>query len=161
MFQVTPLNGYYIVRNQLTLKSDYVTRQKNCTCGGSRAAPCVHIVAVAQYLQNGGQRATGWPTAAPLSKPPSPATTPATLPAACPLCGAPVEPRPYGWRCQKAAGHYWAWRGEQFGVRKFLTQPHPAKAGAFYEQSEMERTAFLANAQQRMRALYQGGTPYS
>lgn len=34
-------------------------------------------------------------------------------------------------------------------VYKFFTQPHPAKQGAFYEQSLAERETFLAAAKQR------------
>lgn len=130
---VTPKSGYYQVH-------DYrVTKDKRCTCGGTASHPCDHIQAVAVYLREGGPRA-------------SESTS------VCPLCGAPVTPTTYGWRCPTSPGHYWRWRGEQGGVKAFLTQPHPAKQGAFYEQTPAERDAFLAQAQRRMYA--NGYTPY-
>jgi hypothetical protein len=57
--------------------------------------------------------------------------------------------------------HYWQWRAERNGaaIRKFLTQPHPAKLGAFYEMSEAEREAFLLQAKRRMHE--DGYNPHS
>lgn len=163
MYTITPQTGYYVVSNSLypAQRAECVTCEKVCTCGGTKTEPCAHIVAVAHYLLAGGQRATAIPTAPP--KPPAPSTPPlpATAPTVCPICGAPVISKELGWRCQASAGHYWAWRGEQSGVRQFLTQPHPAKAGAFYGQSEAERAAFLAAARKRTTELYHGGTPYT
>ena len=49
------------------------------------------------------------------------------------------------WRCPRDASHFWQWRGERNGgaVRRFFTEPHLAKQGAFYEQSIEDREAFL------------------
>ena len=78
-----------------------------------------------------------------------------TPPAACPICGVPVEVlSPDFWRCPQDATHYWQWRGERNGgaVRKFLTRPHPAKQGAFYEQTAEERESFLVQVTGQMHA---------
>jgi hypothetical protein len=137
---VTPKIGYYQVQ-AYPGQSVQVGRDKQCTCGGTARHPCPHIQAVADYLRQGGYRAT-------------PAST-------CPICNAPVERLgPDFWRCSQDSSHYWQWRGERNGgaLRKFFTQPHPAKLGAFYEQTIEEREAFLAQAAQRLHAG--GYTPY-
>jgi len=144
---VTPKVGYYRVQDQR--RTHCVMQDKRCTCGGTAAQPCIHIQAVDAYLQQ----------ATPAVKEPSPqlTRTESTKPV-CPICGAPVTPTPYGWRCLASSGHYWRWRGEQSGVKAFLTQPHPNKQGAFYEQTPAERDAFLAQIHARMFA--NGYTPY-
>ena len=117
------------------------------------------------YVQSGnsGFAAKAGPASPAVSLPavkePSPqlTRTESTKPV-CPICGAPVTPTPYGWRCLASSGHYWRWRGEQSGVKAFLTQPHPNKQGAFYEQTPAERDAFLAQVHARMFA--NGYTPY-
>jgi hypothetical protein len=140
---VTPKTGYYLV---CTVEEDVtsthqVSKEKLCTCGGQADEPCPHIQAVSDYLRQGGHRAALSPT--------------------CPICSAPVKHLgPDFWRCSQDNTHYWQWRGERNGgaVRKFLTQPHPAKLGAFYEQTIEEREVFLIEAARRMRAG--GYTPY-
>ena len=80
-----------------------------------------------------------------------------STPAACPICDTPTVRRAHdAWHCPKDRSHYWAWRAEQNGgaIRRFLTQPHPAKVGPFYAMSFEERQAFLAQVAQRM---HQGG----
>ena len=137
MYTITPQPGYYRVSDHE--QSYSVTKDKQCTCGGTATKPCAHIQAVAAYLREGGTRA------------PEATTT-------CPVCGALVTSTPYGWRCPTSPGHYWRWRGERSGMKAFLTQPHPNKQGAFYEQTDAERDAFLAQAHRRMT---QGGySPY-
>jgi len=78
------------------------------------------------------------------------------FPDVCPICGAAVIAQADHWRCTESAGHYWQYRGEQSGVKAFLTQPHPAKQGAFYEQSIDERDAFLEQVSHRRH----GYSPY-
>jgi hypothetical protein len=74
-------------------------------------------------------------------------------PLTCPICGTAVETQEVGfWRCPKDPSHYWQWRGERAGIDKFLTKPHPAKQGAFYEMTLEEREAFLEEAARRMRS---------
>ena len=80
------------------------------------------------------------------------------MPDACPICGSDITRLGFDfWRCTADAAHYWMWRGEK--VRLFLTQPHPAKQGAFYKMSQEEREAFLLQSQQRMHT--RGYTPHS
>ena len=134
---VTPKSGYYHVRDQH--RAHCVMQGQRCTCGGTAAQPCVHIQAVIAYQRRKINRVSEGTTM-------------------CPICGAPVTPTDYGWRCEVSSGHYWRWRGEQSGVKAFLTQPHPNKQGAFYEQTPAERDAFLAQIHARM---YRNGyTPY-
>lgn len=146
---VTPKVGYYRVQDQR--RTHCVMQGNRCTCGGTALQPCVHIQAVDAYLRQD----------TPTVKEPPPklalADSPAK-PSVCPLCGAPVTPTAYGWRCPNSSGHYWRWRGEQNGMKAFLTQPHPAKQGAFYEQTPAEREAFLMQAHRRM--FSNGYTPY-
>jgi len=122
-----------------------VTDQLQCACGGRAAKPCEHIRAVACFRRLHGEATD------------EDAGTPEPLPA-CPICGSPVTGTPDRWRCTASPGHYWQWRGEQGGVKAFLTQHHPAKQGAFYEQSIEEREAFLEQAHRRLYA--NGHTPY-
>ncbi len=119
-----------------------VTQELQCACGGTVAKPCEHIRAVQCFRRLNGEEESGVPE--PLD--------------VCPICGNPANTTQGGWRCTKSAGHYWQWRGEQGGVKAFLTQPHPAKRGAFYEQSLEEREAFLEQAHRRLYA--NGYTPY-
>ena len=126
---VTPKIGYYLVCTvgQDAIRRHQVSKEKLCTCGGEAARPCAHIEAVADYLQQGGCRAAQVPT--------------------CPICDAPVELKdPSFWRCSRESSHYWQWRGERNGgaIRELFTHPHPAKLGAFYEQTIDGREAFLA-----------------
>jgi hypothetical protein len=67
----------------------------------------------------------------------------------CPICGADTEPTGSvdAWRCTEDSSHYWLWRGER--VRKYLTQAHPGKIGAYYDQTPEQREAFLAAAKAR------------
>ena len=88
--------------------------------------------------------------------PPSGSAAPVT----CPICGTAVETQGVGfWRCPKDKAHYWQWRGEQSGIRDFMTKPHPSKQGAFYAMSVEEREAFLEQATRRMHVG--GHTPLS
>jgi hypothetical protein len=85
----------------------------------------------------------------------------ATTPQACPICGGTVERLGLDfWRCIDHAAHYWEWRGEKNSgaIRKFLTQPHEAKLGAFYEMSASQRERLLVEAAQRMHT--DGYTPH-
>jgi hypothetical protein len=119
-----------------------VTQELQCACGGTAVKPCAHIRAVQCYRRLHGDEE---------SSPPEPLGE-------CPICGSPVVGTPDRWRCTASAGHYWQHRGEQGGVKAFLTRPHPAKQGAFYEQSIEEREAFLEQAHRRLYA--NGHTPY-
>jgi hypothetical protein len=153
---VTPKIGCYMVctAGPWGVRTHHVAKDKRCTCGGTARRPCLHIRAVARYLREGGSRA------AAVSKPRPrlqvrEGRDDNTPPAACPICGAPVEERgPDLWRCPQDSTHYWQWRGERNGgaVRKFLTRPHPAKRGAFYEQTSEERESFLAQVAGQMHA---------
>jgi hypothetical protein len=70
-----------------------------------------------------------------------------------------VETREIGfWRCPKDTAHYWQWRGEQTGIKSFLTGSHPAKSSAFHSMTQEEREAFLDQAARRMHLG--GYTPY-
>ena len=113
-----------------------VTDQLQSACGGGNATPCAHIEAVKAYRRLDGRE--------PLPSPES-----------CPICGEQVWAQADRWRCAASAGHYWRWRGEQSGVKAFLTEPHPAKQGAFYEQSIEERDAFLEQIRHRGYSPYQ------
>jgi hypothetical protein len=153
--QVRTLVGAYLCTETAPtfgLRVHFVDKEKRCTCGQAR---CRHVKAVAEYLKGGGGQA---PKArlAEASESPSPAS----VPAACPICGCVVqyEAGSAVWRCVADRSHYWQWRGEQGGVAAFLTGRHPAKAGAFYEQSVEEREIFLVQAYQQLlqhrRAVY-------
>jgi len=144
-FDVQPSNGVYLVTEmtQGHLRVFVVGKDKSCTCGGSANKQCCHVKAVASHLRRGGQRAPEKHTADPA--PPSPPS-----PMACPICGAGVQKEDGSfWRCSEDSSHYWQWRGERSGIKDFLTKPHPAKQGAFYEQTAEERFAFLVAAQRR------------
>jgi len=160
--KVIPQVGRYIVYTVEAsgFHTQQVSKDKCCTCGGTATHPCAHIHAVADYLRQGGRPAPekGEPTA-PLhcvqeeSKELPPSTAPLTPPPCCPICGGEITMRgPVLWRCSNSPGHYWRWRGEQSGVRDFLTRPHPNKQGAVYEQTVEEREAFLRQAAQRLHA---------
>lgn len=135
--------GFYVV-GTLTpsgLQTEQVDKQKRCTCGGTGKKPCPHIRAVAAYLKLGGD---------PAPAPEEPEVdVPLGFPDVCPICGNAVIAQANHWRCTSSPGHYWQWRGEQSGVKAFLTQPHPAKQGAFYDQTIEERDAFLEQISHR------------
>ena len=142
---VIPGIGCYLVSSERPpMTSEQVSKDKRCTCGGTRTSPCRHIEAVAAYLRKGGQRAGS-----------------ASQEGICPICGATVQNRSNGmWRCSADVSHYWLWRGEQNGgaIRRFLTQPHPNKEGAFYEMTIEQRKTFLEEVGRRMHVG--GYTPY-
>jgi len=150
----TMIGAYMVTETSPTfgLHVYFVDKEKRCTCG---QPDCRHVKAVAEYLQGGGDRASAAALAPANTSPASPA-----VPATCPICGAVVQYEAGNpiWRCLADRAHYWRWRGERGGVRAFLTGAHPAKAGAFYEQSVEEREAFLAQAYQQLlqhrRAAY-------
>jgi len=127
----------------------FVTKNRQCSCG---IKDCQHIKAVERYLRAGGKLA---PKAAEGMEREWPDRE-------CPICGAPVT---YGnlrypdmWRCSKDSSHYWAWKGEP-AVRKFLTEPHSCKRGAFYNMSVEERDVFLERVSLNM---HDGGyTPHT
>jgi hypothetical protein len=80
-------------------------------------------------------------------------------PLTCPICGTAVETQGIGfWRCPKDGAHYWQWRGEQTGIKTFLTRCHSAKSSAFYSMTPEEREVFLDQAARRMHLG--GYTPY-
>ncbi len=147
-YDVRPGKGVYLVTEMTRgrLRVFVVGKDKSCTCGGSANKQCRHIEAVAKYLRLGGQRASER-----VEKRNDPVPIPSML-KVCPICGAPVEYRGSLWRCSEDSSHYWQWRGEQSGVKDFLTRPHPAKQGAYYEQTVEERLTFLAGAQRRYAA---------
>jgi len=128
---ILPKDGYYWVGVLTTtgLQAVKVTDELRCACGGSRGSACAHVESVKAYLRLEGRDVE--------------APAPAGLPEQCPICGSRVMAQANHWRCAASAGHYWQWRGEQSGVKAFLTQPHPAKQGPFYEQTVEEREAFL------------------
>lgn len=140
---VKPQVGHYIVGvvDRLGVRIHHVAKDKHCTCGGTARRQCDHIRAVVTYLKDGGSRAPE-PASLALRDNGSPP------PPVCPLCGMPVKSLGRDmWRCPRDSAHYWQWRGERNGgaIRKFFTQPHPAKQGAFYEQTMEEREVFLAS----------------
>jgi len=124
-------SGFYWVGVLTTtgLHAVKVTDELRCACGGSRDAPCAHVEAVRAYLRLEGSD--------------TPAETNPELPEVCPVCHGEVRQQGRRWRCAVSPGHYWQWRGERSGVKAFLTQPHPAKQGPYYEQTVEEREAFL------------------
>ena len=144
----TLIGAYQVVETGPTfgLRVHFVDKEKRCTCG---QAHCRHVKAVAEYLQGGGERA---PKAKLAKADGSPSSTPVSAPATCPICGCVVqyEAPSAVWRCVADRAHYWQWRGEKRGVAAFLTGAHPAKVGAFYEQTVDEREAFLAQAYQQL-----------
>ena len=159
MTTVTPRPGYYTVRllGPHGIRTHLVSKDKTCSCGGSAKRQCRHIRAVKEYLEAGGERAPeGTVEVVRDSKPQEPP------PDTCLICGASLSHRNNGyWRCSKDSSHYWYWRGEQNGgaIRKFLTEPHPAKMGAFYEMTPSQRRAFLERVRRRM--LSGGYSPHN
>jgi len=123
-----------------------VGKDKSCTCGGTAHKQCHHIEAVTKHLRQGGGRAPE-----KVEKRNDPTPIPSML-KVCPICGAPVEYRGSLWHCSEDSSHYWQWRGEKSGIKDFLTKPHPAKQGAYYEQTPEEHITFLASAQNRHAA---------
>ena len=148
MYDVQVGNGVYLVtemRRRGHLRVFIVGKDKSCTCGGSANQSCRHIKAVAAHLMRGGHRAPEkWNDPSP---PPGHAT-----PMTCPICGATTVRDGSLWHCLEDKVHYWQWRGERSGVKDFLTKPHPAKTGAYYDQLPAEREAFLAASGQRHAA---------
>lgn len=158
---VRPRVGHYVVTTtrRWCVETHSVTKDKQCSCGGTAVRPCSHIRAVARHLRSGGRRALPRAVVLGLREGGGPS---GSTPAACPICGAPVERRADDvWHCPKDRSHYWQWRAEQNGgaVHRFFTQPHPAKVGPFYAMGVAERAAFLEQAARRMHAG--GYTPYS
>ena len=149
-YDVHPVVGAYTVTEigqQGGSRAFVVGKDKSCTCGGNGNSQCRHVKAVTEHLRRGGERAAEKQAGAtPVS--PSPSS-----PMVCPVCGAVVQGDHTFWRCSEDSSHYWQWRGERSGVKDFLTKPHPAKRGPFYEQTHEERAAFLAAAQRR-HAVY-------
>jgi hypothetical protein len=163
---VIPKTGYYLVRTvgPRGINTHLVGKDKHCTCGGHAGRWCSHIQAVADYLKAGGTRA---PEAegddhVRDSRSSRNRDDSMEIPEVCPVCGAEVHLCGTGaWRCVDDSTHYYQWRSEQNGgaIRKFLTQPHPAKRGPFYALSGEERHAFLIQAARRMHLG--GYTPHS
>jgi hypothetical protein len=151
---VIPQVGFYVVTtvDQWGIQTYQVGKDKRCTCGGSAKQPCRHVQAVARYLKAGGERAPEKRVNGNGNGNDS-VPTPAVVPATCPICEAPVVPEGRGrWRCPNEPAHYFHWRAELNGgaVRKFLTEPHPNKAGAYHTMSKEERDAFLQRVIRRM-----------
>jgi hypothetical protein len=164
---VVPKTGCYLVRtvDPQGIETHLVGKDKHCTCGSHAGRWCPHIRAVAAYLKAGGERA---PEAdgddhVRDSKPSEDRDrSMEEILETCPVCGAKIHRSGLrGWRCVDDSSHYYQWRGERHGgaIRKFLTQPHPAKRGPFYRLSREERHAFLIQAAQRMHTG--GYTPHS
>ena len=145
MTRITSQPGAYVV-TELTaagVRTFFVGKDKSCSCGTPHGK-CRHVKAVAEYLKTGGEQA---PAALPQRVTPTPSAAP-NVPATCPICGAAVQIQSVTgryplWRCQNSSEHYWQWRGDK--VKAFLTQDHPNKAGAFYQQDPAARDAFLAS----------------
>ncbi|MEE8390502.1 MAG: SWIM zinc finger family protein [Anaerolineae bacterium] len=158
---VTPKIGHYLVTvvdHRFGLQTRFVGKDRRCSCGGNAKRPCRHIEAVSSHLRKGGERAPEERPALRLREKRDDTPTSGT-PLACAICGTPVEKLGFDfWKCPKDSVHYWQWRGEQCGIKDFLTKPHPAKQGAFYSMSREERKIFLAQATRRFRAG--GYTPY-
>jgi hypothetical protein len=165
--EVIPKVGYYLVRTvgAQGITTHLVGKDKHCTCGGHAGRHCSHIRAVAEYLKAGGERAPKADNGDRVhdSKPVvRRRKTGVEIPETCPVCGAEVQRLGLrAWRCVDDSVHYYQWRGERNGgaIRKFLTQPHRAKQGAFYEMTEEERDAFLVVVGNRMHT--RGYTPHS
>jgi len=141
---VLPKDGYFWV-GVLTpkgLDAVKVTDELRCACGGRGDMPCSHVEAVKAYMRLEGIQ--------------PPVETSTDLPDVCPICGNSVIAQADHWRCTESAGHYWQHRGEQSGVKAFLTRPHPAKQGAFYDQTIEERDAFLEQVSHKRH----GYSPY-
>lgn len=159
--RVTPQIGFYEVCtiDQWGIQSHQVGKDKKCTCGGSAKRPCRHIQAVARYLKAGGERA---PEKRVNGNGNGSLPSPTVVPVTCPICDAPVVPEGHGrWRCPTAPSHYFKWRGELNGgaIRRFLTQRHANKVGAYYEMSREERDAFIEHASRRMHV--DGYSPFN
>ncbi len=133
---VYPTVGVYLVAEMSrgTLHAYTVGKDKTCSCGTSNK--CCHVRAVADHLMAGGEASAGEARGCF-----------ARLALICPCDDVQVDDR--YWRCLHDSSHYWQWRGERFGVKNFLIRPHPAKMGAFYEQTSEERETFLAAAARR------------
>ena len=160
---VTAHIGCYAVRTSDSwgVQTYQVDKQKRCTCGCTGQRPCRHIRAVSDYLRNGGQRASEKHPPSPVHETPR-SSTPTVPPVTCPLCNTPVERQILGrWRCPKNSSHYFKWRGDLNGgaIRKFLTNRHPNKMGAFYKMSQEERNTFQAQA--ALRTHTGGYTPFN
>jgi hypothetical protein len=161
---VVPKIGRYVVitvDHRWGMQIQYVGKNRRCSCGGNGRRPCRHIRAVADYLHQGGKRApeTSEERPAPRLRDKQEDGPPSGTPMTCPICGTPVETQDIGfWRCPKDASHYWQWRGEQTGIKSFLTRSHPAKSSAFHSMTPEEREAFLDQATRRMHK--DGYTPY-
>jgi hypothetical protein len=152
---VTPMLGYYLVRSAGAhgVSSHLVGKDKHCTCGGNAGRRCVHIGAVVAYLRAGGDPAPAADRSECVHDGKG-AKDLRQIPGVCPVCGGALKRLGLSvWRCVADPTHYYRWRGEQNGgaVRRFLTEPHPAKRGPFYAMSEQEREAFLARAAWRMQ----------
>jgi hypothetical protein len=160
---VAARTGYYcvtVIDRLLGLRTYSVDKEKRCSCGGTAKRPCSHIRAVTDYLRKGGQRAPEEHSMLRLRDTPGSPPSGGPAPLTCPICGTAVETQDIGfWRCPKDPSHYWQWRGEQSGIRDFMTKPHPSKQGAFYAMSMEEREAFLEQAARRMHVG--GHTPHS
>ena len=149
--------GHYIVTlvDRLGVRVHHVNTERQCTCGGTGTRQCPHIRAVISYLKEGGTRAPE-PIELVLRDEGDPSAP------VCPLCGMPVKNLGRElWRCPRDSSHYWQWRGERNGgaVRKFLTRPHPAKQGPFFDQTSEDREEFLEEVKRRMYA--DGYNPHS
>jgi hypothetical protein len=142
---VYPTVGVYLVAEMSrgTLHAYTVSKDKTCSCGSNK---CRRVRAVADHLKAGGKRAPEKQEDAS-----SASSSPAQM-MVCHVCGAEVQVDGPYWRCLRDSSHYWQWRGERSGVKDFLTRPHPAKMGAFYEQTDEERESFLAAAARRHAA---------
>lgn len=146
-FSVIPITGKYLVIDQRTLKIKRVYRDGRCSCGGDyRGQSCLHVEAVKAHVERGGARA------------PEARELPQTHEKLCPICGSPIVEGGYRvqsrvWGCSADLAHYFVWFNEQGGdsIRKFLTEPHPNKVGAFYGQSKEELEAFRSAAEERIK----------
>jgi hypothetical protein len=163
IIDVLPKPHCHVVRtlNGGGVPTFHVVKYDRCTCGGTTERPCLHIQAVADYQTPENKTEPPERPITPVRETPPQSTHAAAIPSSCPLCEAPVVREKRGrWRCTADSSHYFLWRGElnDGAIRKFLTQPHPNKIGAYYSMSHEQRDAFLQLVARRMHSG--GYTPY-
>ena len=111
---VRTMPGFYLVIQQNgDTELFLVDKNKICSCNWET---CGHVPAVRQYLKNGNEPAP--PTVENIHKY-------MWDRGECPICGEDTSPIRTGmmWKCTADSSHYWMWRGELGGAKKFLTSP--------------------------------------
>ena len=98
--------SYSVDLGQETLPGHHIVR-KDRSCACALGIHCPAVVAVAEYLREGGKRAPDPPDGFWFK-----------VPGECPVCASPTEPdqaldsrrHGRGWRCTANASHYWEMR---------------------------------------------------